>query len=86
MEGQTTAGKGIAPTSGNPKVREKEPPPLTTPKCLRPPDREEEEERFPYGLPRVKKERRGPESGEEEEAGADLPLRKERKSARLLEI
>ena len=78
----------MAPTSGNPKVRKKEPPPppLTTPKRLRPPDREEEEERFPHGLPLVKEERRGPERGEEEEAGADLPLRKERESARLLEI
>ena len=45
-------------------------------KRLRPPEREEEEERFPYGLPRVKEGRRGPERGEEEEAGADLPLRK----------
>ena len=76
----------MAPTSGNPKVRKKEPPPLPPLKRLRPPAREEEEERFPYGLPRVKEGRRGPESGEEEEAGADLPLRKERESARLLEI
>ena len=76
----------MAPTSGNPKVRKKEPPPLPPLKRLRPPVREEEEERFPYGLPRVKEGRRGPVSGEEEEAGVDLPLRKERESARLLEI
>ena len=77
----------MAPTSGNPKVRKKEPPPPLPPlKRLRPPAREEEEERFPYCLPRVKEGRRGPESGEEEKAGADLPLRKERESARLLEI
>ena len=75
----------MAPTSGNPNVRKKEPP-LPPLKRLRPPDREEEEERFPYGLPRVKEDRRGPVSGEEEEAGADLPLRRERKSARLLAI
>ena len=76
----------MAPTSGNPKVRKKEPPPSPPLKRLRQPEREEEEERFPYGLPRVKEGRRGPERGEEEEAGADLPLLKERESARLLEI
>ena len=74
----------MAPTSGNPKVQKKEPSPLPPLKRLRPPDREEEEERFPYGLPRVKEDRRGPESGEEEEAGADLPLRRERKVTRYL--
>ena len=76
----------MAPTSGNPKVRKKEPPPPPLPpmKRLRPPEREEEEERFPYGLPRAKKDRRGPVRGEEE--GADLPLRREHESARLLEI
>ena len=58
-------------------------PPL---KRLRPPEREEEEERFPYGLPREKEDRRGPVRGEEEEVGADLPLRRERESARLEEI
>ena len=64
----------MALTSGNPKVRKKEPPPPPLPplKRLRPPVREEEEERFPYGLPRVP-----PVSGEEEEAGVDLPLHKE---------
>ena len=58
----------MAPTSGNPKVRKKR---------LRPPEREEEEERFPYGLAHAKEDRRGPVRGEEE--GADLPLRRERK-------
>ena len=55
-------------------------------KRLRAPEREEEEERFPYGLPRENEGRRGPVSGEDEEAGANLPRRKERESARLLEI
>ena len=55
MEGQTTAGKG--------PERRWLPPPETL-KRLRPPEREEEEERFPYGLPRVKEGRRGPERGE----------------------
>ena len=77
----------MAPTSRNPKVRKKEPPhPLPPLKRLRPPVREEEEERFLYGLPRVKEGRRGPVSGDEEEVGVDLPRRKERESARLLEI
>ena len=76
----------MAPTSGNPKVRKKEPPPFPPLKRLRPPDREEEEERFPYGLPREKEDRRGPVRGEEAEGGADLPLHRERESARLLEI
>ena len=74
----------MAPTSGNPKVWKKEPPPFPPLKRLRLPEREEEEERFPYGLPREKEDRRGPVRGEEE--GADLPLRRERESARLLEI
>ena len=75
----------MAPTSGNPKGRKKEPPfpPL---KRLRPPEREEEEERFPDGLPRAKEGRQGPVRGEEEEEGVDLPLRRERDNARLLEI
>ena len=55
MEGQTTAGKGPErrwpPPPGNPKARKKEPTPRTPMKRLRPPVREEEEERFPYGLP-----------------------------------
>ena len=76
----------MVPTSGNPEGPEEGAHPLPPLKRLRPPEREEEEERFPYGLPRVKEGRRGPESGEKEEAGADLPLRKERESARLLEI
>ena len=76
MEGQTTAGKGpgrrwLPPPETRRSGRRS--PPLTPLKRLRPPDREEEEERFPYGLPRVKEDRRGPVSGEEEEAGADLP-------------
>ena len=68
----------MAPTSGNPKVQKKEPPPLPPLKRLRPPEREEEEKRFPYGLPREKEERRGPVSGEDEGAGVDRPRRKER--------
>ena len=59
--------------------------PLPTLKRLRPPEREEEEERFPYGLPQGALEERGPTRGEEEE-GADLPLPKERETARLEEI
>ena len=55
-------------------------------KRLRPLEREEEEERFPYGLPREKDDDRGPVRGEEEEEGADLPLRRERESARLDDI
>ena len=77
----------MAPTSGNPKGRKKEPPPPFPPlKRLWLPEREEEEERFPDGLPRAKEGRRGPVRGEEEEEGADLPLRRERDNARLLEI
>ena len=77
----------MAPTAGNPKVQKKEPPPLSTPEALAATRaREEEEERFPDGLPRAKEGRRGPVRGEEEEEGADLPLRRERDSARLLEI
>ena len=71
----------MAPTSGNPKVRKKEPPPFPPLKRLQLPEREEEEERFPYGLPRAKEDRCGPVRGEEEEEGADLPLRRERKVA-----
>ena len=66
----------MAPTSGNPL------PPL---KRLRPPEREEEEERFLYGLPRGALEDRGPVRGEEEE-GADLPLPNERETSRLEDI
>ena len=40
--------------------------------------RKEEEERFPYGLPREKADILGPVRGEEEEEGADLPLRRAR--------
>ena len=88
MEGQTTAGKGPERRCSHlrkPEGPEEGAPPLPPQKRLRPPEREEEEERFPYGLPRVKEGRRGPERGEEEEAGADLPLHKERQSARLHE-
>ena len=46
--------KETAPTSGNPQARKKEPTPRTLMKRLRPPGREEKEERFPYGLPRGK--------------------------------
>ena len=90
MEGQTTAGKGperrwLLPSETR-RCGRRSPPPLPHLKRLRPPDREEEEECFPYGLPRAKEDRRGPVRGEEEEEGADLPLRRERESARLLEI
>ena len=89
MEGQTTAGKGpkrrwLPPPETRRSGRRS--PPLPPLKRLRPPEREEGEESFPYGLPRVKEGRRSPERGEEEEAEADLPLRKESESARLLEI
>ena len=64
MEGRTTAGKETAPTSGNLKARKKEPTPRTPMKRLRPPVREEEEERFPYGLPRGKDQPAGePQKG-----------------------
>ena len=80
----------MAPTSGNLKGRKKEPPPppphFPPLKRLRLPEQEEEEERFPDGLPRAKEGRRGPVRGEEEEEGVDLPLRRERDNARLLEI
>ena len=76
----------MAPTSGNPKAQKKEPPPFPPLKRLRLPERVEEEERFLDGLPRAKEGRRGPVRGEEEEEGFDLPLRRERESARLLEI
>ena len=55
MEGQTTAGKG--PERRRPRPPEtrrpgrRSTPPLTPLKRQRPPVREEEEERFPYGLP-----------------------------------
>ena len=82
MRGQTTAGKGperrwLLPPETRRSGRRS--PPLPPLKRLRPPDQEEEEERFPYGLPRAKEDRRGPVRGEEEEEGADLPLRRERK-------
>ena len=73
----------MAPTSENP---EEGAPPFPPLKRLRLPEQEEEEERFPYGLPCAKEYRRGPVRGEEEEEGADLPLRRERDSARLLDI
>ena len=74
----------MAPTSRNPKARKKEPPPFPPLKRLRLPEREEEEERFPDGLPRAKEGRRGPVRGEKEEEGADLLLRRERDNARLM--
>ena len=58
-------------------------PPL---KCLRPLDREEEAEHFPYDRPaRGGPEKEGSTSGEEEE-GRDFDLPKERETARLEEI
>ena len=89
MEGQTTAGKG--PERGwlllrKPEGLEEGAAPFPPLKRLRPPEREEEEERFPHGLPREKPDDLGPVRGEEEEEGADLPLPRERKTARLDEI
>ena len=74
----------MAPTSGNPKDRKKEPPPFPPLKRFLPPAREEEEERFVDCLPRAKEGRRGPVRGEEEE-GFERPLWKARERARLLE-
>ena len=68
-----------------PKGLEEGADPLPPLKRLRPPDREEGEERFPYGLPRGVPDEWGSTRGEEEE-GLDLPLPKERETARLEEI
>ena len=68
MEGQTTAGKGPErrwlPPPETRRPGRRSPPPLTPLKRLRPSVRKEEEERFPYGLPRVKDQPAGePQKG-----------------------
>ena len=85
MEGQTAAGKGQDGSYFRKPEGLEGAAPLPPLKRLRPPDREEEEERFPYGLPRGVPDERGSTRGEEEE-GPDLPLLKERETARLEEI
>ena len=88
MEGQTAAGKG--PERGwllLPKTRGfgRRSGPLSALEALTTSGREEEEERFPYGRPRGAPNERGPTRGEEEE-GIDLPLLRDRDTARLEEI
>ena len=56
--------KGDGPHRRKPEGPEEGAPPLTPLKRLQPPVREEEEERFPYGLPRVKEQPAGePQKG-----------------------